>query len=369
MGKNLKGKDLGKGITQRKDKIYQATYTDRFGKRCYMYNSSLRELRKQLKEEKLKDELGVSQYKTNITLGQLAREYLEYKSNSLEESTINVYRNKINTFGKMNDVKVTRLNNRDIIEFYSGLSKYSPSYVISQKTFLMNIIDYGVNVGYLERNPFKHLTVKSKKKDDQKERFLNEHEISVLIDYVDRNDHIYKNLIKTMLSTGMRISECAALTKDDFDNDFIYVTKQLAYLPDDEGYYEVKEKSLKTTSSYRKIPINDMARRSLEEELSKHKKRKCNYVFTSKRGTPIMTGTFNAILKRMSGIIQKEHPGFPELASHMLRHSFASLLFKKDVNPKTIQQYLGHKNLSTTLNVYVDMEIDTEAIKFFNSVM
>ena len=32
MGKDLKGKELGKGITQRKDGRYQARFTDRFGK-------------------------------------------------------------------------------------------------------------------------------------------------------------------------------------------------------------------------------------------------------------------------------------------------------------------------------------------------
>lgn len=369
MGKDLKGKDLGKGITQRKDKIYQATYTDRYGKRRYIYDSSLAKLKQKLKEEKSKDELGISQRETTITLGKLAEEYVKYKSSMLEESSVNIYFQRIDKFGKLNKVKVSKLTTRDIMWFYGELSKYSHSYILQLKSFLMNILDYAVDVGYIERNKFKHLTVKSKKKEEKKTRFLTEREINILIEYIDGSNHFYKNLIKTMLSTGMRISECAALKKEDYDDRFIHVTKQLSYLPDDDGYYGVKEKSLKTTSSYRLIPLNTMARTSLEEERAKQKKRRCDYIFTSRQGTPVMASSFDSALGRMSKDIQKLYPEFPMLTSHMLRHSFASLLFKQDINSKTIQQYLGHKNLSTTLNVYVDAEIDTEAIKYFDQMM
>ena len=369
MGKDLKGKDLGKGITQRKDKIYQATYTDRFGKRRYIYDSSLKKLRQKLTEEKSKDELGISQREATITLGKLAEEYVKYKSSMLEESSINIYTQRIDKFGKLNQVKVSRLTVKDIMWFYGELSQYSHSYIIQLRSFLMNVLDYAVDVGYIEKNKFKHLAVKSKKREDKKTRFLNENEINILIDYVDGSNHFYKNLVKTMLSTGMRISECAALKKDDYDDKFIHVTRQLAYLPDKDGYYGVKEKSLKTTSSYRMIPLNKMARTSLEEEGAKNKKRRCDYIFTSRQGTPVMASNFDSALERMSKDIQKIYPEFPRLTSHMMRHSFASILFKQDVNSKTIQQYLGHKNLSTTLNVYVDAEIDTEAIKYFDQMM
>lgn len=42
MGKDLNGKELGVGISQWKDKIYQARYSDRWGKRKTIYNSSFK---------------------------------------------------------------------------------------------------------------------------------------------------------------------------------------------------------------------------------------------------------------------------------------------------------------------------------------
>ena len=42
MGKDLKGKELGVGLSQRKDGVYQARYTDRWGKRKTIYGSDIR---------------------------------------------------------------------------------------------------------------------------------------------------------------------------------------------------------------------------------------------------------------------------------------------------------------------------------------
>ena len=48
MGKNLRGKELGIGISQQKDGLYQSRYSDRWGKRKTIYGKNLRELRKEL---------------------------------------------------------------------------------------------------------------------------------------------------------------------------------------------------------------------------------------------------------------------------------------------------------------------------------
>ena len=45
MGKNLKGKELGAGFTQRKNGTYQARYIDRFGKTKFLYNKNLADLK------------------------------------------------------------------------------------------------------------------------------------------------------------------------------------------------------------------------------------------------------------------------------------------------------------------------------------
>ena len=51
MGKFLNGKELGKGISQRKDGLYQARFVNRFGKRETIYAKTLNEIRHQLRTE------------------------------------------------------------------------------------------------------------------------------------------------------------------------------------------------------------------------------------------------------------------------------------------------------------------------------
>ena len=52
MGKNLKGKECGKGICQRKDGLYSARYVDELGKRHDKYFPTLVEARNWLKQAK-----------------------------------------------------------------------------------------------------------------------------------------------------------------------------------------------------------------------------------------------------------------------------------------------------------------------------
>ena len=71
-------------------------------------------------------------------------------------------------------------------------------------------------------------------------------------------------------------------------------------------------------------------------------------VFPSGAGTPISGGNLNrgfkALLKRA---------GLPQtIRFHDLRHTCATLLRRQGVNPKFVQDLLGHKDVSLTLNVY-----------------
>ena len=56
MGKDLKGRNLGKGISQRKDGRYVGRFTNRFKTRESYINKDLKEVRKWLEEKKAEDQ-------------------------------------------------------------------------------------------------------------------------------------------------------------------------------------------------------------------------------------------------------------------------------------------------------------------------
>lgn len=58
MGKSLNGKELGTGISQRKDGVYQARFMNRFGKRQTIYAKTLHEVRQKLRNKQYNDEKG-----------------------------------------------------------------------------------------------------------------------------------------------------------------------------------------------------------------------------------------------------------------------------------------------------------------------
>ena len=68
MGKSLNGKELGKGISQRKDGLYQARFVNRFGKRQTIYAKTLNEIRHQLRTEQYEDEKMLNVINEDVTL-------------------------------------------------------------------------------------------------------------------------------------------------------------------------------------------------------------------------------------------------------------------------------------------------------------
>ena len=68
MGKDLKGKELGKGISQRADGRYIARFTSKTGKRKTLYDFKLNELKQKLREAVYEDEHGLNGNGESITL-------------------------------------------------------------------------------------------------------------------------------------------------------------------------------------------------------------------------------------------------------------------------------------------------------------
>ena len=70
-------------------------------------------------------------------------------------------------------------------------------------------------------------------------------------------------------------------------------------------------------------------------------------VFPSGVGTPLSGGNLNRAFKALL-----KRAGLPGIRFHDLRHTCATLLLRQGVNPKFVQELLGHADISLTLNVY-----------------
>lgn len=138
-------------------------------------------------------------------------------------------------------------------------------------------------------------------------------------------------IIETLYSCGLRVSELTSLR---FTNLFF-----------DEGFIRVDGKG----SKQRLVPISDVAIQKINNYLTyrnsmEAKKGSEDYLFISKRGTPISRITVFYYVKKYA-----EEAGIKKTISpHTLRHSFATHMIERGANIRYVQAMLGHEKITTT---------------------
>lgn len=190
-------------------------------------------------------------------------------------------------------------------------------------------VNYGV-----QNNPALHL--RSPKGKGKKEReFPSEEDIRIVNENIDKP---FGLMMYMALYTGLRRGELCALTWDDidFDQKLIHVNKSMYWTDDHIPHV----KSPKTESGEREVPLMD----SLADLLQPSKKRPQDRVFGDLKSYQVDKG----IRKYM------EETGC-QVTLHGLRHGFASILYKNNVDIKTAAYVLGHAQSSTTLEIYTHL--------------
>ncbi|MDL2214699.1 site-specific tyrosine recombinase XerD [Dysgonomonas sp. OttesenSCG-928-M03] len=170
---------------------------------------------------------------------------------------------------------------------------------------------------------------------------LSVHEIENIMGVIDlstREGQRNRTIIEVMYSCGLRISE---LTNLKFSDLFL-----------DDGFIRVEGKG----SKQRLVPISHTAINEIQKYLMDRKqmdvkKGSENYVFLSKRGTPISRIMVFHFIKEYAALagIQKN------ISPHTFRHSFATHLLEGGANIRAIQQMLGHEKITTT-EIYTHMD-------------
>ena len=192
--------------------------------------------------------------------------------------------------------------------------------------------------GYLKANPA--LSLASQKLNKHLPSFLTEEEVGKLIDAVlpkDESGLRDKAILETFYSTGVRIAELVGLNIDDMD--FI------------SGVAKVRGKGKKE----RLVPIGELAIKAIRDYLSARKKQS-SVLFLNRSGSRLSTrGTRNVVHKyiKIAALDRKISP-------HTLRHSFATHLLDRGADLRSVQELLGHANLSTT-QIYT--HLTTEKLK------
>ena len=259
MGKNLKGRECGKGIYQRKDGKYSARYYAKDGKRKEKYFDTLPEAKNWLADAKYEQRHNLIIADPNMTVDKWFSYWIENIVCDLTPNTLRNYRERYRfniqpVIGAMSigDVKPMHckavLNRMEAI--YAG-STIRQAY-ITMGTFFksavmndiigkhpMNGVRYTKPVRAID--DIKYLTA------DEQERFLK----------VAERSHNYRQYT-LLLETGLRTAELIGLTWDaiDWKKCTLTVNKSLEYRYK-QGYWRAGPP--KTKKSYRTIPLTEKA--------------------------------------------------------------------------------------------------------------
>lgn len=289
-------------------------------------------------------------------------EWLKIVKPLVERATYKSYDNMVSArirphFEKLN-LLLTEVEPKHIKMLYDEILEqgYTTNTVIHYHAVLHQALAYAVKNDYILSNPADR--VKRPKKNKHISSFYTKEEILTLLD-IAKDDPIY---IPIVLSSyyGFRRSETLGMrwSAIDFENKTITVNHKVTELTENGKTIVYAEDKLKTKSSYRTLPLIPV----VEEKLLEHKaklernqklfgnsycKEYMDYVCVDEMGKLFRP---NFVSDHFGWLLKKY--GLKKLTFKELRHSCASMLVAEGIPMKSIQEWLGHSNFSTTADIY-----------------
>lgn len=325
------------------------------------------------KSQMLNGELSTNE---KITLAEWYHTYIfEFRKNDLKPSTFeryySIYKNYILN-SPLANIKLVDLRTVDIQKYYNKLlsvDNKTPSIVSTINRYVTTVLLEAVKQGIIKK-AYSTLVKIPKVEYNSDYSVLSLEDQRKFIKAIQ--NHKFKVLFLTALGTGLREGELLALKWSDIDfiENTVSVSKTIKRVPiiekDGSRKYKIIEQEPKTKSSIRIVPLPDNIVSELEKYKSKQNIEKMknrdiyndmNYVFADKFGNPLESKrpnrNFQSVLKSID---------ITPIKFHSLRHTYAIRLFEQNVPIKTVQKLMGHKDSSTTLDIYTHV-MPSEKIK------
>lgn len=387
MGKSLKGRELGTGISQRKDGYYVCRVTQKNGKRSQKIFKNLDDARDWLIDFDAGDGFVVDN-ETDIKLNAWFDTWMKDTSFARKDRTNIDYKRHYDhdirqTLGRM---KVKDVRPADVLNILNKVGKRSVGAKRMLRIILEQVFMYAIENDIIIKNPITYTVKMNCRKDNAKNKerkvFLTKQEQIDLSEMLVYNNNYMRHAIQFILQTGLRIGELMALRWEDidFDNKVMYVRRAMTRC----GNKYVLS-TPKTTSGVRKVPLTKKAINILLRQKEQNSKipvvpiESAGIVFLSKDGGLFNAGTVNQFLYRCC-----EKCGIERVSVHCLRHTFATRCAEAGMQPKLLQVIMGHANISTTMNIYThiseehlldtfgiyenDLNVNFEGVKMANFV-
>ncbi len=333
------------------------------GVRHRAYFETRKEALTWLAEVRLKAERGLLREPSKATVADYLAFWLENGAKpSVRPPTYRQYEQYVRNYvvPVLGPLRLQALKPPDIQALYTqkleaGLSRRTVQLI---HAILHKALSQAVDWGLISFNPADR--VKPPRPQPKEMQVLSPEEARRFLEAAREYD--YYPLFVLALTTGMRLGELLGLKWADVDLEAgaVHVRR---------GLYRVRgewvEGEPKSAAGKRKIALPALATAVLKEHRLAQLEARLKagpawedngLVFTTAAGRPIHPGDIRRTLTAILG-----RAGLPRIRFHDLRHSHATLLLKEGVNPRVVQERLGHSTVSMTLGTYSHVLPDLQA--------
>ena len=266
----------------------------------------------------------------------LIREYISYirVEKGLAKNSLEAYERdlrKLEAWAVKNGLELLTLTRLELREWLIDLSRARISENSKRRlvSAIRGFYKFLMTDGHLDKSPAEDLD--TPQKGFYLPRFLNQHEVEQLLSMPDVSTEIGlrdRAILELMYACGLRVSEVVNLLLKDIDLE--------------GGILTTTGKGNKT----RRVPVGSSAVEWAKTYLALRRKNEnveAENLFVTPAGRPLNRQLIHSFVKEYA-----EQCGFEDVSPHTLRHSFATHLVQNRADIRSVQQMLGHADISTT---------------------
>jgi integrase len=345
-------------ITRRKDGLYMARYTVQTAtgvKRKAVYAKTRKEVSEKLTAAMADASKGITADGGPKTVGAFLTSWLKNSvRGSVRKSTYDRHESlcRVHLIPALGRKKLKTLGASDVAGFYRSRldSGCSAASVHKMHETLHKALKQAVRWGYMTKNPADDVDVPRVHTEEVHPLSRDEARMFLKVVRGDRLEALYM----VALHTGLRQGELLALRWEDVDiEEKTLIVRRT--ITKDGG--KLLMGPTKTTKGRRTVKLTRDAADALREHLTRQLEEieglgdlfeDNGLVFCTAKGTLINPSN----LRKRSFAPLLVRAGLPHMTFHQLRHTAATILLLKNVNPKIVSEMLGHASIAITLDTY-----------------
>ena len=270
--------------------------------------------------------------------------YLEIEKNYSPHTLLNYKLDLVEFFLFIEDKALEKVEYNDFRRFLAQLRtrQFKPRTLARKLSSIRSFFKFLQRESFIKENPA--ILLVSPKLDKTLPKFLSENEVTQLIESPEVNKTSGQRdraIFETLYSSGLRVSELVSLNLEHVD--FIGNVVKVMGKGKKERIVPIGDAALKEIRRY--VPLRLVKDASKERAL-----------FLNKNGKRLTDRSIRNIVNKH--ILITSIKG--QISPHVMRHSFATHLLNRGADLRSVQELLGHVNLSTT-QIYT--HITTERLK------